>query len=110
MPLDALHVVDLGVMKKLMSLLLSSISADNRSVLSKTFKVLSEYCPSEFQRKPRSLDELAFYKGKEFRTILLYTGAVVFRKFFSKDQYSHVLSLHVAYRILNDDDLLTLKH
>ena len=60
--------------------------------------------PSEFARRPRSLDELERWKATEFRQFLLYTGPVVLRNVVSKDLYQHFLCLSIAISILLDSD------
>lgn len=63
---------------------------------------IREYCPKEFQRKPRDLVDVKFFKAKEFRLILAYTGPVIFHKITGSTKYNYVVSLHIAYRILNN--------
>lgn len=65
------------------------------------------FCLAEFQRKPRTLDDLKFFKAKEYRSILLYLGAAIFRRVLSSKQYQLFLHLHVAYRILNNEYSIT---
>ncbi|CAI6375843.1 unnamed protein product [Macrosiphum euphorbiae] len=70
--LDYMHLVTLGVMKKLLllwikgplSVRLPSSKIKHLTKLSLSFK--SEF-PCEFSRKPRSLDEVARWKATEFR-------------------------------------------
>ena len=80
--LDSLHVFDLGVMKKLLAFLCGKKSefcllAPMKMLLSHLLEKVKPFCPDEFQRKPRTLDDLKFFKGKEYRTILLYLGAAI---------------------------------
>lgn len=125
-PLDTMHVVDLGVGKKLMYLWTNRISLKHMDeplnskkkkektrskfslrpcdqlILTSKLKKLAGYCPREFNRRVRQLNDLAFYTAKGYRMILLYIGPVVFQDILPADQYYHFLSLHVAYRLLND--------
>jgi len=56
--------------------------------------------PTEFNRKPRTLLELDFWKATEFRTFLLYTGPVVLKESLSTAKYVHFLHLSVGILIL----------
>lgn len=107
-PLDGMHLAELGLMKKLTAFwyvigfifnLLPSVKAQ----LARTLNKLSEYTPREFNRRISSLDYLSQFTSKEFRMLLLYMGPVIFIDVLPRDQYHHFLSLHIAYRILNDE-------
>lgn len=85
-PLDVLHSVYLGVMKRLLKMwihgekfrgvfvLRPSLSAKNVSEISNILKLVSFTQPTEFQRRVRPLSDFGYYKGTEFKTFLLYTG------------------------------------
>lgn len=60
---------------------------------------LKEYCPSDFARRPRSLDICSKYKATEFRQFLLYTGPVVTYGILDEQLYKHFLFLHAAIRV-----------
>ncbi|XP_036141155.1 uncharacterized protein LOC118645023 isoform X1 [Monomorium pharaonis] len=83
-PFEYMHLVCLGVVKKLLSAL----------------NVLKRYCPSEFARRPRSLNMCLKFKATEFRQFLLYTGPVVMFGILDERLYKHFLFLHAAIRIL----------
>jgi len=82
-PLDYLHLICLGVVKKLIHLWF----CDNLKVRLqfRKIKIISNllknnvhpYVPLEFQRKPRALECFKQWKGTEFRQFLLYSGPVV---------------------------------
>lgn len=76
------------------------LSAGQVSIISKSLVGLQKFTPREFARKPRSMDQLKFFKATEFRQILLYSGPVVFKSVLPKNLYQHFLYLHVAIRIL----------
>ncbi|XP_025155706.1 uncharacterized protein LOC105189479 isoform X2 [Harpegnathos saltator] len=56
--------------------------------------------PSEFNRKPRDLNEVKRWKATELRQFLLYTGPVVLKSTLSYDRYINFLPLHIATSIL----------
>ncbi|XP_077516781.1 uncharacterized protein LOC144127763 [Amblyomma americanum] len=107
-PLDYMHTVCLGVVRKLLQTWVSGplpyrLSAQQRSILSARLEETS--LPSEFARQPRTLEELDRWKAVEFRSFLLYTGPVLLRDLLKSDRYKHFLCLHVAVRILLSDNL-----
>lgn len=106
-PFEYMHLVCLGVMKKMLSAWvygqytrLSKLTARHISIVSNKLIHLRNYCPSEFARRPRSLDACSKFKATEFRQFLLYTGPVVMRGILNDCVYKHFLFLHVAIRIL----------
>lgn len=62
--------------------------------------ILKTFCPSEFARRPRSLEIYSKYKATEFRQFLLYTGPVVIYGVLDEQLYKHFLLLHGAIRVL----------
>lgn len=106
-PFEYMHLVCLGAMKKLFSAWIrgkysrsSKLSAWSISVMSKRLEALIKYCPSDFARRPRSLDACTKYKATEYRQFLLYTGPVVTYGLLNQQVYTHFLFLHAAIRIL----------
>lgn len=59
--------------------------------------------PKEIHRSVRKLDDIKFWKGTEFRSFLLYFGAVVLKKFVPPDVYTHFLHLVCAVTICHSD-------
>lgn len=112
-PLDYMHLVCLGVMRKLLiswtrgplGVRLCSRDIDN---LSANLTSFIKNIPSEFPRKPRSLRELDRWKATEFRSFLLYLGPIVLKNLLTADCYTHFLSLHIAIRILSNE--VSLRH
>ncbi|CAH1170530.1 unnamed protein product [Phaedon cochleariae] len=105
-PLDYMHLVCLGVVKKLIVNLwiggrpshkLSSLEISN---ISQNLLEQVSNIPREFNRKPRSLNEAKRWKATEFRQFLFYTGPVVLKHVLSKSKYKHFLSLHISMFIL----------
>lgn len=109
-PLDYMHLICLGVVKKLILLWIKgplSIRLSRRSInrISNLLILLRNTTPSDFVRKPRSLKDVKQWKAIEFRNFLLYTGPVVLRYILKKDMYHHFLTLHTAITILIRPDL-----
>lgn len=104
-PLDYLHLICLGVVKKLIMMWLKGDTSSllQSSVVTKIDERLCSYSksqPKEFQRKLRPLSDASDYKGTEFRTFLLYSGPVALKNMLSPEKYNHFLLLHVAILIL----------
>lgn len=109
--LDYMHVVCLGVVKKILMLWKGSFSVgrrdvnnqklNNRIIRNISDRLLSfKTCiPCDFVRKPRSLDELARWKATEYRLFLLYVGIVSIHSIVPKKLYQHFLSLSIAMTI-----------
>ena len=105
LPLDYMHLVCLGVMRRLiMSWLKGPLTCrlPSKSVLKISDRLLSmrQCVSSEFCRRPRALSEVDRYKATEFRQILLYTGLVAFRGIVADEVYNHFLLLSIAIRCL----------
>jgi hypothetical protein len=105
-PIEPMHLLDLGVMKKLLVLFLDNSqkkffeTKENIAKMEAHFLSIVDYVPSEFKRAPRVLAEVPRYKATEFRQFLLYTGPVVLRNTLKPQAYSSFLKLHVATRLL----------
>lgn len=109
-PLDYMHLVCLGVMKRLLQLWLKGnknvrLSAEHINSISYNLIAIRSCIPSEFARKPRSLHDLERWKATEFRQFLLYTGIVIMKSIMRPIQYDHFVSFSVAIRILSDPQL-----
>lgn len=110
LPYDPMHLLYLGVMKRLLTFWdigprRTRFSATMKSSLSDVLIKFVAYFPTEFARKPRSLEYLKYFKATEFRYFLLYTGCVALKDFCSSDMYFHFLTLHCAAVILSDDNM-----
>jgi hypothetical protein len=110
-PLDYMHLVCLGVMKRLMQRWKGSrrkekkvhLDCECQSNLNNAIKELSMYIPSEFSRRmDGGIQTIAHWKAVEFRFFLLYAGVVILSddKLFSRSLYFHFLKLCVAMRML----------
>ncbi len=104
-PLDYMHLVCLGIVRKLIALwfkgpLHCRVSSSTLSAISDHLKRCRRSLPRSFSRKPRSLAEYRQWKATEFRQFLLYTGPVVLFQRLSRQQYKNFLVLSSAMRIL----------
>lgn len=92
-------------MKKLISLWINGplnvrLSSSDVLKVCERLSILRHSIPSDFNRKPRTLLEYAFWKGTEFRTFLLYSGPVVLKNILPPKIYANFLLLHTAVTIL----------
>lgn len=110
-PLDYMHLVCLGVVKKMLcgTWCFGSpphkLSATMVNNISSSLELFSEYIPSEFARKPRRLNDVKRWKATEYRQFLLYTSVVALKNRISKKQYQHFLTLSVSIKILTNTNL-----
>lgn len=111
-PLDYMHLILLGVVKKLL-VNTWCFGRPPHKIQIRIFNEISQlliklipYIPIEFSRKPRTLKESKRYKATEFRLFILYTGVVVLRDYLPKNKYEHFLTLHVAVTILLSNFLI----
>ncbi|XP_076299345.1 uncharacterized protein LOC143218187 [Lasioglossum baleicum] len=112
-PFDYMHLVLLGVVKKLISAWLcgnysqeAQLSAVNIGIISARLNLINRYCPSDFARRPREIVHFSKYKATEFRPFLLYTGPVVTCGVMNETFRFHFLLLHAAIRILVSRSLI----
>ncbi|CAI6353636.1 unnamed protein product [Macrosiphum euphorbiae] len=107
--LDYMHLVCLGVMKKMLLLWLGvsknapvNVRIPSRSVnsISNHLLLLNTFVPSDFSRKCRGLNEICRFKATEFRLFLLYIGPVVLKDILNNECYFHFLCLHISFRVL----------
>lgn len=99
-PIDPMHLIDLGVTRKILNLLVKKMNFSEKTLMTNGLLSLVGYIPKEFGRTPRPLSELKRWKATEFRQFLLYTGIVLLKDLVSDDLYYHFLLLHCAYRLL----------
>lgn len=104
-PLDYMHLILLGVVKKLIRLWIMGplsvrLGATDVTKISKILLILKKSTPMEFNRKPRSLAEFTHWKATEFRTFLLYTGPVALKNILKPEMYDNFVLLHTAVSML----------
>ncbi|CAI6355029.1 unnamed protein product [Macrosiphum euphorbiae] len=75
-PIDYMHAVCLGTMKRMLKFWVrgkQSVRIPNEKIYDADKELISlrQYFPSEFVRLPRSLNDIEYWKANEFRTFLL---------------------------------------
>lgn len=110
-PLDYMHSICLGIVRKLLYLWVDGKShyrLQYRDIEEISTLLVTQLKPSisvEFTRKPRAMNCLKLWKATKYRMILLYTGPVAFKSTLKRNVYAHFLTLHVIIRILCSQDL-----
>ncbi|XP_046397234.1 uncharacterized protein LOC124164106 isoform X1 [Ischnura elegans] len=107
-PLDYMHLVCLGVMKKLLLLWRKGnaelkLPPRRRECLSRRLISVASWIGVEFARKTRNFDDVCRYKATEFRLFLLYVGPSLLHNYLPEKYLRHFLCLHVAISILCDE-------
>lgn len=90
--LDYMHLVCLGVVKKMINLwhkgpLNNRLNSAKSKILTNYLVSLKDCVTSDFQRKPRGIDYVCRWKATEFRTFLLYLGLVVLKNIINEKCY-----------------------
>ena len=103
--LDVMHLVYLGVVKKLLQLYCNSsiLTRAQKAGIERNFAKIKRL-PQEFARQQRTMKYVDRFKATEYRTFLLYTGPVILRGVLSAQQYKHFLFLSIAMSVLCDED------
>lgn len=112
-PLDYLHTLCLGVVKKMLYKWMDEknmLTKEDITRISDRLIRVSHTQPSDFQRKCRALSDLDFFKGSEFRNLVLYILPIVTHDILPLDIYNHLLTLHTATVILLDSNLCQTHH
>lgn len=109
-PIDYMHLVCLGVMKRLLLLWIKGplpcrLSARSVQQISSNLLSLKNCVPSDFARQPRSLSEIDRWKATEMRQFLLYTGPLVLIGVVHPNVYENFLLLSVGLHILLNNTL-----
>lgn len=110
-PYDYMHLVCLGVMRRLISFWLQGsrnirLSHNIVEIISSNLTSFVSHVPSDFSRRPRPLFMFHHFKATEFRLFLLFTGVVVLKDNVSSSIYKNFLLLHSAIFILCDPILV----
>ena len=108
-PIDYMHLVCLGVVKRLMlswkeGSRTCKLSPMQLSQISEKLRTFNGKIPFEFARQPRGLEDLKRWKATEFRQFLQYTGCLVLKDVVSSEVRNHFICLSLAMRILLDEN------
>ena len=103
--LDYIHLVCLGVVKRMLTFLkqgprICKLSNAMVQDISNILISFSGKTPSEFSCQPRSLIEIERWKATEFRQFVLHTGPFALKSVIDKYLYQHFLTLYVSMSIL----------
>ena len=88
-PIDYMHLVCLGVVKKFLLMLYESFSVDQITLFNQRTEQFKEAFTVEFQRKGRKIEHVANWKATEYRHFLLYSGIFILKGLISDEQYNH---------------------
>ena len=103
-PLDYMHLVLLGVTRKLLHMWVSvvpfKLSNASKEVVTKNLAQCRKFLPLEFNRKPDNFRDSERWKASECRTFLLYVGLLSVQSELPKDRWKHFCLLSIAIRIL----------
>lgn len=106
-PIDPIHLFDLGIMKKLLQTWIKGkpvharLSLSNIAKLDELLLNLQNSITNDFERKPRTTEELGHWKSSEFNQFLTHTGPVLLFSILDPTLYQHFLNLHVSVRLLS---------
>lgn len=112
-PVDYMHLVCLGVVKRLILLWLKGplnirVGTNISTQISAKLICLRHHIPSEFARRPRGFSEIDRWKATEFRQFLLYSGPIVLHKLINETMYKNFMLLSVGLHILLNSHLVAL--
>ncbi|XP_029162066.1 uncharacterized protein LOC114933620 isoform X1 [Nylanderia fulva] len=104
--LDSFHLVWHGVFKRLWMVWMQwngpwKLNKFSRKNISNNLNFLRDFCPSDFCRLPRSIDDWKMYKATEERRLCLYDGLLIFRNNLQENVYKNYLLLQAALYILS---------
>lgn len=99
-PPDYMHLVHLGVMKRLLQYWKKSMNDFSCEEFSRVIQGLGASLPREFHRKTRSLKELDRWKATEYRNFLMYVAPMCLKDILTSDRYRHFLLLHFAIYVM----------
>lgn len=104
-PIDYLHNILLGVLKKMLDILfgMKGLYAYNtKLIINSLIENAIKHQPSDFHRKIRNIEKFKMWKGTELRSFLMFIGPVVLQSTISKEHYRIFMILHTAFAILKD--------
>lgn len=103
-PLDCLHSLCLGVGRKLFRTwakgsVFHKLRPSTVKLITGRLNTFKEFFPSDFQRKPRGLNEIDYFKGTEFRSLILYTGIPALDGLLDHRKFKNFVLFHTAVYI-----------
>lgn len=108
-PIDSMHTLDLGVIKKLLMLQKKRNMFDVGKA-NEFIKKASKYVPSDFVRKPRSFSLIDQWKATEFREFGTYFGPVMYLESgLNSEEYDNFLHFFIAYRLVMGEHGIVLE-
>ncbi|CAN7979309.1 unnamed protein product, partial [Ixodes persulcatus] len=107
-PLYYMHLVLLGVVKKLVLLWMSGPLTARVGPLERRLMNDAKHIPREFSRPPRPLTEVERWKAVELRLVLFYTGPFILQPVLKPKLYENFLTLHAGLSILANSELCCL--
>ncbi|CAG9812980.1 unnamed protein product [Phaedon cochleariae] len=108
-PVEYMHLMCLGVMKKLLVNMWVYGRPPNKfrpvviETINNRLDSIKNHIPIEFARKPRSLEEVKRWKATEFRFFLLYSGSFILNGLIDEKHFLNFLSLHISARIFSNN-------
>ena len=104
-PLDFMHLVCLGVVRKMLYALIKGplrvrLASQQVKKINQKLEQIKSLIPNEFARKCRTLDALKHFKATEFRLFVLYVGPFALQNEIRTDLFKHFLLLHTGIFIL----------
>ncbi|KAK7873667.1 hypothetical protein R5R35_013207 [Gryllus longicercus] len=112
--LDSMHLCFLGVMKKLLIYWLQDLryklGRRQRQILNNILEQLKIQIPCEFNRKPRTTEQIPNWKATEYKLFCLYLGPIILKDILPKVLYDHFMLFSTGCRILFDPILATVKN
>lgn len=109
--LDPMHLLYLGVTKRILEFLLQSnskhkvrISAGLKSELERRTRMIIQDIPEEFPRKMRHTGDYSKYKAVEYKFFTLYAAPIVLKDLVSDKIYEHFMLLTSACRLMTYQD------
>lgn len=106
-PLDFLHVVVLGPGRKFFRKLVGidkPMFPHSRATVDNLFSRINETSPAEIHRAFRNINDMASFKGHEWRLILLKLAPILLKNNIPRKYYEHYLLLTCAFSILCDPE------
>lgn len=103
-PIDYMHQVCLGVVKRLIVCWTSGplsvrLSASQKASVNERLSTFSGIVTNDFCRRPRRLSDIAYWKATELRMFLLYSGYFVLHGILRDELLNHFMCLSVAIGI-----------